>query len=454
MRSAIRIRLADVNCSGTESVSMIQRLILGKSVTVRARETSAEHSALAGDVFIPGPGGSPENVAETLTFNGLCTSNRYHWPTQRQDVSSGEKSDKLQARSGAELTATTLDVSKPPSTLMDIWTPNGSDIWIVGTRGFITYSGDGGRSWKPQLSGTIYDLNAVYGTHDSSHVWAVGAQGVVLRSADHGVHWSFEKSGTTAELTSIFATHSGLGVWAVGANGVVVHSDDSGQSWSSQVSGTTSTLNAIAGSGAALPLCVVGREGAILHSQGGHRWTSLQDPRNAIYTINSLSSDIDGSNFWSVAFSTDGGDFHWVILKHVKCNGAKQMLLKRSPVPLTSIYCNADCSRIWAISQFGELHFSSDGGEVWRDAPGVRPSAECGNYRSITGTKDGSQLWIVGCEGVVFYSSDGGLKWTPQRLSSYPLQGLNRTGSSVPWCDSKAGTVRTILFHGIFAILP
>ena len=54
-----------------------------------------------------------------------------------------------------------------------------NESWIVGRNGVILRSGDGGRTWVEQESGTKLNLYAMYMNKKGG--WAVGSGGLVLR---------------------------------------------------------------------------------------------------------------------------------------------------------------------------------------------------------------------------------------------------------------------------------
>lgn len=62
--------------------------------------------------------------------------------------------------------------------------------WAVGEDGTILATGDGGKTWTPQTSGTKALLNSVHFTADGQRGWAVGAGGPIIATGDGGRLWS------------------------------------------------------------------------------------------------------------------------------------------------------------------------------------------------------------------------------------------------------------------------
>ena len=61
--------------------------------------------------------------------------------------------------------------------------------WVVGTRGTILSTADGGATWRQQPSGVQTWLSAVHFS-DRQHGWAVGGLNTILKTADGGETWT------------------------------------------------------------------------------------------------------------------------------------------------------------------------------------------------------------------------------------------------------------------------
>ncbi len=114
--------------------------------------------------------------------------------------------------------------------------PNGTG-WLVGDRGLIMRTSDGGVTWIPNevLPSDIADaVNwQAIATH-GSHVWIVGKPGtVILHSPDAGQTWQGHATGQHTPLrdvTFVDETHG----WAVGEMGTILATSDGGQTWQTQ----------------------------------------------------------------------------------------------------------------------------------------------------------------------------------------------------------------------------
>ena len=74
--------------------------------------------------------------------------------------------------------------------------------WIVGEKGFIVHTNNGGKTWNRQEVGTGEDLKAVYFTN-LKYGWAVGDNGVIAATDDGGRHWYLQKSHTSGMLRDV-----------------------------------------------------------------------------------------------------------------------------------------------------------------------------------------------------------------------------------------------------------
>lgn len=91
--------------------------------------------------------------------------------------------------------------------------------WAVGSAGAVYTTTGGGRTWRPQASGTTADLTDVYFS-GLRNGWAVGAGGTIIRTVNGGQNWSTVTSNVTHRLERI--TFNGNRGWAVGFGGTIL----------------------------------------------------------------------------------------------------------------------------------------------------------------------------------------------------------------------------------------
>lgn len=112
--------------------------------------------------------------------------------------------------------------------------------WVVGTGGKILHTTDGGRNWYPQRSGTTNDLNRVYFVDDRVGL-ITGDKGVLLRSENGGATWEPVELNVTEPLFGMSFVDKKTG-WVVGYGGRIVRTYDGGHNWVGQESATTADL--------------------------------------------------------------------------------------------------------------------------------------------------------------------------------------------------------------------
>ena len=112
--------------------------------------------------------------------------------------------------------------------------------WVVGTGGMILHTNDGGRNWYPQRSGVQEDLNRVYFIDDRVGL-ITGDKGVLLRTENGGATWERVALKVAEPLFGISFVDKKTG-WVVGYGGRVVRTYDGGANWIEQDSATTADL--------------------------------------------------------------------------------------------------------------------------------------------------------------------------------------------------------------------
>ncbi|MDE0330766.1 MAG: YCF48-related protein [Nitrospinae bacterium] len=239
----------------------------------------------------------------------------------------------------------------PKSLLLD-GASAGARLVVVGERGHVLVSADGGVSWKQARVPVRALLTAVH-MHDARIGWAVGHDAVILRTEDGGLTWRVAHHAPEEErpLLDVWFRDERVG-FAVGAYGYFLATSDGGHTWKPRtIDKDDFHLNAIVPAGPSR-LFIAGEAGAIYRSDdGGGAWRKLPSP----YT---------GSWF--------------------------------SALPL-------DADRLLLLGLRGSMFRSENGGESWTQVS-TRTKA------TLTGAllvKPGLLL-VTGLEGALLVSRDGG----------------------------------------------
>ncbi len=97
----------------------------------------------------------------------------------------------------------------------------GGRFWAVGDGGAIIVSGDDGRTWYEQDSGTNENLYAVHFA-DELHGVAAGRDGTVIVTTDGGAHWTPRPTGLDDYVGAVWVDDTT--VWIAGQHGLVATS--------------------------------------------------------------------------------------------------------------------------------------------------------------------------------------------------------------------------------------
>jgi photosystem II stability/assembly factor-like uncharacterized protein len=290
-----------------------------------------------------------------------------------------------------------------------------------------------GVGWTPQPSGTSNDLNGV-SFPNANEGWVVGPRGIILHTADGGATWSAQPSGTTSRLTRVQFLNSGVG-WAVGGNGTILRTRSGGTDWAVQSSGTTATLRGLSFITTAEGW-VVGDDGTILHTtDGGTTWTPQSSGTRASLGAVSFGDGLQGfvgGDAGMILSTVDGGKT-WARQTFV--------LPETGTAPFFQEARFVDGSRgVFAgFSADGDtLLTTSDGGGTWSPHRLAKPPA------ALLGLAMGDAVHYcgVGMGGFIVVSDDGGLSWS--RLPSptgADLHGVSFVNPTLGWAVGSSGTI-------------
>lgn len=161
----------------------------------------------------------------------------------------------------------------------------GDHLIVVGERGHILVSRDGGRGWTQARVPTRATLTGV-SLVDSARGWAVGHDAVILRTRDGGDTWELVYAAPEQErpLLDVWFESADRG-FAIGAYGLFLETRDGGDTWETRLIEQTghggpadNHLNQIAAAPTG-PLYIAAERGTVYRSDdGGHAWKRLPSP--------------------------------------------------------------------------------------------------------------------------------------------------------------------------------
>lgn len=276
--------------------------------------------------------------------------------------------------------------------------------WVAVTLAFAGIALGGPTGDAEMITDHLYGSKFV----NSNDGWIVGAFGAIWRTGNSGRSWHKEPSGTTEPLFSVDFADTRRG-WVVGRSGLILHTQDGGASWRPQSSGTDKHLFGVDFADAELG-CAVGDWGAIVRTRdGGATWELRSLAEDVI--LNSVFL-LDRSLGWAagemgtIVATRDGGET-WEALP----TGVEKTLF--------DVHF-ADARRGWAVGLDGLILHTEDGGQTWTAQHG---STELGGLEQVGFVQafDNPSLYAVtvvdrfgyavGDIGAVFTSEDGGATW-------------------------------------------
>ncbi len=303
-----------------------------------------------------------------------------------------------------------IAAGRADASLNAIACPSVDRVWVVGDRGLILASADGGRSWQTQESGTSHNLYAVH-FQDELHGLAVGGTiqpgsgtsvGIVLSTEDAGAHWNVVQRSNIPRLTGmIWSDRFVLRAWgdySTVHGSAVLESFDGGRSWQGVLTplshmqtvarqtggvhlgidraGRISSIPSKANQNLmqiASPLCpmnalihtgnmwmAVGNRGTLATSRDGTQWIDqplpLSPEARAVVDLRTLA--VAEQHIWI------GGSPGTILLHSSDQGRSWQVEPTDQSLPIQAIRF-FDANRGWAVTEGGSILATRDGGKTW-----------------------------------------------------------------------------------------
>jgi photosystem II stability/assembly factor-like uncharacterized protein len=194
--------------------------------------------------------------------------------------------------------------------------PDATHLWASGQAGDIGHSSDGGRTWKPQQSGTTRHLLDIAFVNTQRGI-AIGDYGTLLRTDDGGATWTKvplpEDTKLPPDVAEVVAPGDILlysiaftdpdHVWIAGEFGVILASSDGGVTWHQQSSSVETTLFGISFADQQRGWAV-GLDSTLLHtSDGGISWRKVPIDTPKGFSLALYDVQVRGSYGWAVGNS-------------------------------------------------------------------------------------------------------------------------------------------------------
>jgi photosystem II stability/assembly factor-like uncharacterized protein len=271
--------------------------------------------------------------------------------------------------------------------------------WVVGSRGTLLATNDGGIHWRNLVHPTEDTIRDIYFADDLNGIIVcerniydlksnLEARAYLMKTADGGEHWkraSVRGVDPDARLLRAIFTGAGRG-WAFGEAGIVYTTHDMGSTW-----------------------------------------TRLQAPTRYLLLGGDFINENDG---WLVGAgatilqTSDGGE-SW---QHAR-------------FPMSNVRFNSTSfveKRLgWAVGSDGAIYRTLNGGRSWLPQ-------DSGVETDLFDVKflNAAEGWAVGAEGVVLHTTDGGTHWISERSeTNNTLERIFFSDSTHGWAVGFGGTI-------------
>lgn len=288
-----------------------------------------------------------------------------------------------------------------------------NDVTVIGDRGFIFKSSDGGSLWNGFKTGPITLLGVDFA--DEQIGYAVGYDAAIYKTSNAGSSWEqVYSNGLFFWMNDIRAT-SPTTATTIGQGGRILNTSDGGQTWNLQPTTTGNNLYGLDFVSSQVGFAV-GENGTILRTTNGGQVWELQNsgfPNSVLFSVsfldenNGVAAGGTPDSLYSLILKTTNGGVNWTKINQtvIENNIAKIQFV--SPTVIT------------AVNQNSTLVRSTDAGLSWTvqfNDPSVLSFYALSFADALNG-------YAVGQDGVILKTTDGGITFVK------PFQGVSNAGN-------------------------
>jgi len=297
-------------------------------------------------------------------------------------------------------------------------------------------------SWLRQQAGTLAWLHSVFFL-DQSRGWIVGSKGTLLATVDGGKTWQIQTRPSGDVLRDIYFSDEKNG-WLLcerneyelktkeDSRAYLMQTTDGGAHWQrvnvgKQVDVRLSrAVFSPGGRG-----WTFGEAGAVFTTRdAGVNWVRLQPPTRHLLLGGTF---IDDDRGWIVGAgatilqTSDGGDT-WHLSRLVGAEGVR-----------FTAASFVDNRQGWAVGASGVVYRTTNGGRTWQRQDAAT-TADLYDVKFLNAFEG----WAAGAEGTIIHTIDGGLNWTIERTSvEHPLERIFFSDRTHGWAVGFGGTIVT-----------
>ncbi|HEU4930497.1 MAG TPA: YCF48-related protein [Pyrinomonadaceae bacterium] len=307
-------------------------------------------------------------------------------------------------------------------------------------------------TWARQNSGSMAWLHAVFFL-DQNRGWIVGSKGSVLQTSDGGNTWTARAASTDDVVRDIFFIDDKNGWLVCEVNAYqlktleeprayLMKTTDGGEHWKRvEIKGLdvdSVLVRAVFsrnGRG-----WTFGEAGLIFTTQDdGMTWTQLRSPTRHLLLGGIF---VDNDRGWLVGAgatiiqTSDGGETWY--------KSTFPQVEKTTRFTATSFIDNRTG---WAVGSGGSVFRTTNGGRTWQRQES-KVDVDLFDVKFV----DALEGWAVGAEGTIIHTTDGGQHWTTERSGTpHPLERVFFSDRNHGWAVGFGGTVVSYLRGGTSA---
>jgi photosystem II stability/assembly factor-like uncharacterized protein len=296
-------------------------------------------------------------------------------------------------------------------------------------------------TWTRQTSGTLAWLHAVFFT-DQNRGWVVGSKGALLATVDGGKTWQIKPKPTEDVLRDVYFSDAHNGWLVCETNVYELKTKDQPRTYlmTTNDGGTTWTRMNIRDADMDARLVrvvfsprgrgwVFGEAGTLFTTvDDGQNWKRQQIPTRHLLLGGAL---LDNDRGWLVGAggtilqTSDGGDT-WHAPNLVEAQGVR-----------FNAASFVDNRLGWAVGGSGKIFRTVNGGRTFQaQLSGV--AADLLDVKFVNAL-DG---WAVGTDGTIVHTFDGGLHWTAESSgTTHPLERIYFTDRDHGWAVGFGGSI-------------
>ncbi len=295
---------------------------------------------------------------------------------------------------------------------------------------------NGGSTWQNYVITATNEwlLSTLFQDHNIG--WVIGDKGTILKTTDGGNSWISQKTNVNQMLWSIDIVDNDIG-WVVGDNGKILKTINGGDTWFEQQSGTNLRLECVDFVNSNVGWIVGGYTGPgtiLKTTNGGYTWvTQFSDQKFWLLFTKFLNQDMGwvvGAN--GKILKTTNGGLTW----EEQDSGISNWLLALDIL-------NQDT--LVAVGFQGTIIKTTNGGRNWINVS----KSSYGNFESVK-FLDSNVGYAVGNDGSIVKTSDGGMNWAYlKKVSSNGLYYVDFVDQTTGWAVGENGTIIKTTTGGI-----